>query len=483
MRTIFPTEYASYDALLNVDGEPGKSESRTRVVLLERRANRRQEESIRSFVLKIYHYALLQRIRTGFRISKADQEFHSLCYLWFLGGEGSQQFGRFRSDAIDLDVKIFLRASLCITAPARFGIGNSHQTFVKPGGESRVWPAKLEAADTGKNHPMLKLFRWLLAVIRTLCLILLLAWGTLAIYYNLPWAWARLALAVVFFIFGIWALWYSCTRRAIAVFAALFLGLLVWFTSIKPSHDRPWRPEVAAMPRAFIDGDRVRITGVRNFEYRSRDDFTVRYEEREVSLSHLNSLDFYLSYWMPGPIAHTFLSFGFDNAPPVSISIEARPEIGESFEPVASLFKQFELIYIVGDERDLVRVRTNYRKEDVFLYRIRISPEFARQLFLVYLERINELADRPEFYHLLSNNCTINIVRYANIAGRVGRFDIRHILSGLADRYLYSAGVLDTSLPFEELRRRSNINEAAQAAGNAKDFSERIRKSLPTPAP
>jgi hypothetical protein len=170
------------------------------------------------------------------------------------------------------------------------------------------------------------------------------------------------------------------------VFAALFLGVVVWFSSIKPSHDRPWRPEVAVMPRAFID-----------------------------------------------------------------------------------------------DERDLVRVRTNYRKEDVFLYRIQTSPEFARRLFLVYLERINELADQPEFYHLLSNNCTINIVRYANLAGRVGRFDIRHLLPGLADRYLYSVGALDTTLPFEELRRRSQINEAAQGAGNAEDFSERIRKSLPTP--
>jgi hypothetical protein len=309
---------------------------------------------------------------------------------------------------------------------------------------------------------------------------LLLAWSTLAIYYNLPWNWLRLALALVFLIFGVWALWFSRTLRAMAVFAALFLGVVVWFISIQPSHDRPWRPEVAVMPRAFIDGDRVRIIGVRNFEYRTRDDFTVRYQEREVSVSHLNSVDFYISYWMPGPIAHTFVSFGFDNALPISISIEARPEIGESFQPIASLFKQLELIYVVGDERDLVRVRTNYRIEDVFLYRLRTSPEFARRLFLVYLQRINELADQAEFYHLLSNNCTINIVRYANLAGRVGRFDIRHLLPGLADRYLYSVGALDTSLPFEELRRRSHINEAAQAAGNAPDFSERIRKSLPT---
>jgi hypothetical protein len=328
---------------------------------------------------------------------------------------------------------------------------------------------------------LFKLLRWLLAGIKTLCLILLLGWATLAIYYNLPWEWLRLALTLVFLIFGIWALWYSRRPLALAIFTALFLGVVVWFSTIKPSHDRPWRPEVAVMPRAFIDGDRVRITGVRNFEYRSRDDFTVRYEEREVSLSHLNSLDFYVSYfWSEAPVAHTFVSFGFDNAPPVSISIETRREIGEGFAPLPSLFKQFELIYVIGDERDIVRVRTNYRKEDVFLYHIRTSPEFARRLFLVYLERINELADRPEFYHLFSNSCTINIVRYANLAGRVGRLDIRHIVNGWSDRYLYRAGALYTNLPFEELRRRSHINEAAQAAGNAEDFSERIRKSLPT---
>jgi hypothetical protein len=233
------------------------------------------------------------------------------------------------------------------------------------------------------------------------------------------------------------------------------------------------------MPRAFIDGDRVRLTGVRNFEYWARDGFTVHYEERELSLSHLIGIDFYVSYWSEGPVGHTFLSFIFDNALPLSISIETRPEVGEGFAPIASLFKQFELIYVVGDERDLVGVRTNHRRETVYLYHINTSPEAARQLLLIYLMRINELADRPEFYHLLSNSCTINIIRYANAAGRTGGFDIRHLLNGLIDGYLYDSGRIDTSLPFEELRRRSLINEAAQAADGSPDFSERIRASLP----
>src|SRR5262249_39636644 len=154
------------------------------------------------------------------------------------------------------------------------------------------------------------------------------------------------------------------------------------------------------------------------------------------SLARLTSVDLFISYFMPGPVAHTFVSFNFDGAPPVCISIETKPEVGQGFAPVASMFKQFELIYVVGDERDIVRSRTNVRNEEVYLYRIRTSPEGARRLFLVYLERINELAERPEWYHLLKNSCTVNIVRYANVAGRVGRWDYRHLLNGWIDRYL-----------------------------------------------
>lgn len=322
--------------------------------------------------------------------------------------------------------------------------------------------------------------RWLLAVAGFLFRVLALTWATLAIYYsNLPWAGLRIALAIAFAAFAVWAVWFSRQRRMSMAAALLFLGVVVWWIAIPPSNNRNWRPEVAVMPRAVVDGDHVHLTGVRNFDYRTRNDFTVRYEERDVQLSHLIGLDFYISYFTEGPVGHTFVSFTFDNAPPLCISIETRPEVGEGFAPIASLFKQFELIYVVGTERDLVGVRTNHRREPVYLYHLNTSADDARRLLLVYLGRINELADTPEFYHLLTNSCTVNIVRYANAAGRRGRFDVRHLLNGLVDSYLYYAGWLDTSLPFAELRRRSLINKSAEAADGGPDFSERIRAGLP----
>ena len=310
--------------------------------------------------------------------------------------------------------------------------------------------------------------------------IVLTTWATLAIYYStVPGRGLRIALAAAFFAFAAWALWTKRSTRKLLAFAGVYAVILIAWSTIQPSHDREWRPEVAVMPRVTIDGDRVRIAGVRNFDFRSRDEFTVRYEEREVSLSRMTGVDFFISYWSEGPVGHTFLSFLFEDAPPLSISIETRPEVGEGFAPVASLFKQFELIYLVGDEHDLVGLRASHRNEEVFLYHTRISPEFARRLFLIYVDRINELADQAEFYHLLSNSCTVNIIRYANAAGRIGRFSIKHLLNGLIDQYIYAAGVVDTSLPFEELRRRSRITAAAQAAADADDFSARIREGLP----
>jgi hypothetical protein len=327
----------------------------------------------------------------------------------------------------------------------------------------------------------------LLRAIKSFALALVVAWASLAIYFSpLPSPGLRIGLAVAMATFGIWALWISRRPRMKWIYAGLYLVVLVGWSFVRPSHDREWRPDVAVMPRAAIDGDRVRISGVRDFDYRSRDDFTVRYGEREVLLSHMTGLDFFISYWMPGPVGHTFLSFTFDDAPPLNISIETRPEVHEGFDPLASLFKKYELIYVVGEERDLVGVRTNFRGEDVYVYRLRVPAEVARRLFMVYVERINQLADRPEFYHLLSNSCTINIVRYANLIGRSGDFDFRHYLNGWVDRYFYDVRLLDTQFPFAELRRRSRVDPAVQASEDVEKFARHIRQTVPgmnPPAP
>ena len=311
----------------------------------------------------------------------------------------------------------------------------------------------------------------------------LVLWATLAVYYsNLPGSWLRVLLAAAFAVFSVWALWLTRRPRMGLAFLALLVVVIAWHISIPPSNDRPWRPEVAVMPRAVVSGDRVSLIGVRDFLYRSPRDFTVRYVDREVSLSHLSSVDFFLSYWGRdgGPVAHTFLSFNFDNAAPVAISIEVRPELGEGFDPVASLFKQFELIYVVGEERDILQVRTKYRHEAVYLYRIRATPAVVRRLFLVYMQRINELADHPEWYSLLKSNCTLNIVRYARAAGWAAGFDIRHYINGWVDRYLFREGLLNTSLPFRELRARSRLPDTEGPPDeDAVVFSRRIRSALP----
>ena len=312
-----------------------------------------------------------------------------------------------------------------------------------------------------------------------LCRLLLILWATLAVHYsNLPWPWLRTVLALLVAGIGIWALWLARNRRAFWIEAGAVVTVMIWWALIPARNDRDWKPEVSVMPRAIIEGDRVKLIGVRNFDYRTRTDFTVRHEEREVELSHLVGVDFFLSSWSDKPIAHTFVSFLFDNAPPLSISIEARLEKGEKYSAIPSLFKQFELLYIVGDERDIVRVRTNYRNERVYLYHTHATPEGARRLLLSYLEAMNRLTEKPEYYALFSNNCTVNIDRHAHRDGKGLTYDPRLLINGYADRFAYAKGILDTSVPFEVLRERSMISEKAKAADQDAEFSKRIREGL-----
>jgi hypothetical protein len=238
---------------------------------------------------------------------------------------------------------------------------------------------------------------------------------------------------------------------------------------------------------ADIDGDRVTVHNIRNFQYRTETDFTPAYYDKTFDLSQLDSVDLIAVYWMGPDIAHIMLSFGFAGRDYLAVSIEARKEQGEGYSTLDGFFRHYELFYVVADERDAIGVRALFRNdppEDVYLYRVQGPRENARRLFLEYLRQINALRDRPEFYNTLRTNCTTTIWMNAGVnSGRVP-FSWKVLVSGHVPEYLYEAGRLDTSLPFEELRQRGHINARAREAGpTAPDFSQRIRVGLPGVVP
>jgi Domain of unknown function (DUF4105) len=315
------------------------------------------------------------------------------------------------------------------------------------------------------------------------------AWGTLAVYYsNLPGEESRKILAAVFAAFGVamlgWYLFATKWSRPLFTFSVLFVLLLAWWLTIPPQQDRDWAPEYAKPAYATFNGDLVTVHNIRNFDYRTETDFTPRYYDKTFDLRKLDSVDIIASYWMGEAIAHIFVSFGFDDKDFLAISVETRRERKESFSSIAGFFKQYELFYVVADERDLIRLRTNYRKdppEDVYLYRIRAPAENARRLFLDYVREINSLAQKPEFYNTLTTNCTTSILTHTRVNPNHVPLSWKILLSGYVPQYLYEQDRIDTRLPFEELKRRSHVNPAAQAADQAADFSQRIRVGLPNP--
>ena len=268
-------------------------------------------------------------------------------------------------------------------------------------------------------------------------------------------------------------------RRALGVWALCTCLVLVWWLSIPPRNDRNWTPDVERLPRAEIAGDLVTIHNVRNFDYATEDDFTPRWETRTYDLAGVRGVNLFLSYWGPRNIAHTIVSWDFAEGPPLAVSIETRKEIGESYSALLGFFRQFELFYVVADERDVVRLRTNYRGESVQMYRLRVSPDMARRFLLDYLQSINALAEQPAWYNAFSHNCTTTIRIHAQHLGAANRWNWRILLNGHGDELLYMNERIDTSLPFEELRVRSNITEKARAAGRSPDFSAAIRAELP----
>jgi hypothetical protein len=310
-------------------------------------------------------------------------------------------------------------------------------------------------------------------------------WGAAMLYFSPllaePWrafaAGAYAAITLLAFLF------LPRRRRTLLISLCAFALLVFLFFQIPASNDRDWQPEVAVTPYATINGDLVTIHNLRNFAYRTETDFTPRWETRTYDLSKLDSVDLIAVYWAGKAIAHIMVSFGFAGKDYLAVSIETRKEKGENYSTLAGFFRQYELYYVVADERDVVGVRTTYRQpqEDVYIYRGKGPLKNARRVFLDYLKSMNELHEHPSYYNTLTTNCTTSVLFHTRMNPESPPMSWKILLSGYVPDYLYELGRLDTSRPFVELERLSRVNERAHAAGPDATFSRRIREGLPNP--
>ena len=317
--------------------------------------------------------------------------------------------------------------------------------------------------------------------------LLLTAWGALALWHQVPqpavrWftlaLWAAAGLSMVAALTGLLSR-KSCNFTAV-VFVSAVAILAAWWSTLQPSHHRLWADDVAQLLEARIDGDHVQLKNVRNFEWRSETDYTPRWENRTYDLTRLRSADLVLSYWMGPNIAHTLVSFGFDDGERVVFSLEIRKERHETFSAVGGFFRQFEQILVAADERDIVRTRSNARGEDVYLYRLQISQAKVRALFLEYLDAANGLRRAPRFYNTLTSNCTTIVFELARLIAPALPADYRLLLSGHFAEYIHDLHGLTPGHRYAELQALGHINERALASdASGGDFSMSIRQGVP----
>lgn len=299
------------------------------------------------------------------------------------------------------------------------------------------------------------------------------AWSMTALWYQAPQAWRAVLMAlaagagVVLAVLGF-------RRQALAWLGAggAALVMSVWWASILPSNTRDWAPELDRTVTAQLQGSHVTLHNVRNFDWRTEEDFTPRWETRTYDLRKLTSVDLFSSVWASPSIAHTLIGFGFEDGQHVVFSIEIRREKGESFSEIGGFFKEFELSMIAADENDIIRLRTDARGETVSVYPLKVTPQQARELFLYYLARSNALAEKPEFYQTITTNCTTVIYDLARLVDARLPFDWRILLSGHLPDYLYDLGLIRTDAPLAEVRREAVI---PPQNGRTEPFPEAIR--------
>ena len=326
-------------------------------------------------------------------------------------------------------------------------------------------------------HLFMRLGRFVLIAFASLIAALSVAWAAGALYFDLPAPALARTIASLVWVAGAVALAAFGQLRGRILVLLGFAGIICWWLTLRPTQDADWQPQVAVLAYASRDGDRFTVHNIRNFEYRSSTDFTPRYDTRDFDLTNLRALDLFINDWGVPFIVHPIASFDFGPQGHLCFSIEKRLKQGQGFSTLAGLYRQFTIIYLAVDERDAIRLRTNYNLEDVYLYRLRFSPDEARVRFLEFIDVLNKLYARPAWYNVVTQNCTTAIwALHASV--RQVPWDWRILINGFLDRMLYERGALAGDLPFEELRAQALINKRAQEAGDAPDFSQRIRAGL-----
>ncbi len=332
---------------------------------------------------------------------------------------------------------------------------------------------------------MVRAIRYTLITAIMVAILLATVWGALALWYRLPASeTTRMIVSGLFGLFGtsiVVAQFGKHRVGTLGVFTLVFAGLLAWWNTITPPEDGNWAPDVARQVTGEIVGDTLTLDNVREFEWRTNDDFTPIWTTRSYDLSKVSSVDMFMSYWAGPEIAHFILSFGFDDSEYLAWSVEVRREIGGGFSPIADFFKTNTLAIIATVEKDVVGVRSNIRGENVQIFRLRVPKDVARALLVEYVRDANNLAKRPTFYHSLTTNCTTVVLKMMKAVGRSLPLDWRLIANGYLPDYAYDQDALDTSMPLERLRELGTIRPRALAAGLGKAFSSAIRVGVPSP--
>jgi hypothetical protein len=313
------------------------------------------------------------------------------------------------------------------------------------------------------------------------------SWGGLALWVRKPGGpvAGRVLLALwlaaaCFFVAGFFMpQWPALRPSSAGLYLCAVVLMLAWWVSVRPSNDRDWIPDVACQTQGTVDGDLVTLENVRNFHWRSADDFDARWETRIYDLRRLQSTDLVLSYWMHPGIAHALVSFGFEEHRYVVFSVEIRRKKGDKFSTLGGFFRQYELSVVAADERDILLVRTNMRGEDSYIYRVPMPPEAMKSLFLAYVRRANRLVGQPRFYNTITANCTTIIFKMMNRIVPGLPLDYRLVASGYLPEYLYDLGALQGAASVAEYRSRGRYTGRALAEGDTAGFSAAIRRGVP----